>query len=109
MIEDDDMREIFFDTDDFGEEIRVALNEGEPFTLVGIFDAKPVNTASFQNRFPEHGGARPSGSNPRFRCRSSDIPKDAQGAAVTIRERDYTIFKVEHDGTGTAFVEVKLA
>lgn len=108
MIEDDDMRGDFFDTDDFAESISIAPIAGEPFSINAIFDAKPVNTTSFQNRFPEHGGARPSGSNPRFRCRSSDIPKDAQGAVATIRARDYSIFKVEHDGTGMAFVEVKL-
>lgn len=110
MIEDDEMRLIFFDPDAFGEEVIVTPNSGSPFTLQVIFDAAPTNTRNFENRLPFHDGARPSGSSPTFRCRSSDLPKALAGkAVVTIRGRDYSLFDVKHDGTGMAFVEVKLA
>lgn len=110
MIEDDDDRLIFFA--DFAEEvpIHVVPTTGEPFDVIGIFDAKPVDTRSFQNRFPEHGGATPSGSSPKFRCPASQMPKGLEGKAVaTIRDLPYNLFKIEHDGTGMAYVEVKRA
>ena len=112
MIEDDDMLAIFFDTDHFAEVVHVEPITPDAFPaydITPIFDAKPVDTRSFQNRFPEHGGARPSGSSPHFRIPAKDFPKERDGrATVTIRATQYTVFKVEHDGTGMAHVEVKL-
>ena len=112
MIEDDDMRAIFFDTDHFAEVVHVAPLDGSSFAeydITPIYDAKLVDTRSFQNRFPEHGGARPSGSSPHFRIPAKDFPKERAGRAlVTIRDTQYSVFKVEHDGTGMAHVEVKL-
>lgn len=108
MIEDDDDRLIFFS--DFAEEvpIHVVPTVGAPFDVVGTFETKPVDTRSFQNRLPDHGGAQPSGSSPKFRCRSSDMPKSLIGqAVVTIRTLNYSIFDIDHDGTGMAHVTVK--
>jgi hypothetical protein len=108
MIEDDDSRLVFFSTDDFAEAVTVKPDAGDPFTLNVIYDAPATNTRNFDNRLPLHGGARPSGSSPSFRCRSSDFPKALAGkATVTIRGADFTVFDVQHDGTGMAHVEVK--
>lgn len=110
MIEDDDARLAFFDTDDFAEVASIVPATGEPFDLNVIFDAHPVDTSNFDNRLPMHGGARPSGSSPMFRCRASDFPKSLAGkATVTIRGTSYAVFDVQHDGTGMARVEIKKA
>jgi hypothetical protein len=109
MIEDDESRLEFFDEDDFAEWVNVAPDEGEAFSRIVIFDAKPVNTGSFENRFPDKQGARPSGSSPCFQARDIDFPKALAGrATVTIRDRPHSIFDIQHDGTGMAYVTVKL-
>lgn len=110
MIEDDDMRLAFFHPDDFGEVVTVTPDSGPAFDIAAIFDAKPVDTNSHDNRFSYKNGARPSGSGPTLRCRSSEFAKELAGrATVNVRSRDYTVFKVEHDGTGMAFIEIKIA
>ncbi len=110
MIEDDELRLAFLDPDVFGEEVEVQPDSGpafDPKPLV-IFDAKPVDTRSFENRFADRQGARPSGSSPRLTARASDFPKSLIGkATVTIRGIEHSIFDIEHDGTGWACVTVK--
>lgn len=110
MIEDADDLALFFDTDDFAEVILISPDVGEPYTIFAVFDASPTDTRSFENRFGHEQGARPSGSSPSFRCPAVLIPKVLAGKGrAMIRGRQYVIYKVEHDGTGDAFVEVKVA
>lgn len=109
MIEDDDARLIFFDLDGFAEEVHVAPDSGAPYTIRAIYDAPPTNTQNFDNRLPYHKGARPVGSNPQIQGRDIDLPKRLAGRAVlTLRGREYSIFKIEHDGTGMAYAEIRI-
>lgn len=110
MIEDDDMREAFFDLDGFAEEVTVTPSTGQPFTLRIIFDALPVDESLRDNRLPFNNGARLAGNNPRFRCLSKDMPRSLAGrATVAIRDKTYNIRKSVPDGTGMMFVEITLA
>jgi hypothetical protein len=115
VIETDDDRLVFFQSDDFAGSGHVTPDTGQPFDITLIYDAHPVDTRNFDNRFTDHRGAQPSGSGPRFRCRSSEMPKALAGhATVTVSgtntEADgttFNVFDIQHDGTGMATIIIK--
>lgn len=87
-VETADDRAIFFSVDDFG----VAATYGGG-TVNGIFD----------NEFFEAdagGSVMVAMQQPRFMCRTADIPTAAEGDAIVINAVDYTIRVVQPDGTG---------
>lgn len=103
MIEDDELRAIYFDPDEFGEEVEVAPTTGAAFTILAIFDARPTQADPAYN-----GGARVSGANPKMTCRTSDFPKSLIGqCTVTVRGEDYNAFDAKPDSTGMTCVELK--
>jgi hypothetical protein len=106
MVEDDDDRALFYDEDEFGTLIQIApMSEGDfvPFEVTAHYDATPG-----EHRGTFRHGAKMAGSAPHFRCQSSKMPKGLAGRGVaTIGGVPYVLFKIEHDGTGMAFVEVK--
>jgi hypothetical protein len=113
MVEDDDLRAVFFDPDDFAEEVTVKPPTGDPYTVMAIFDTRPVINpvalAKAQVGFKD--GMSNNGNSPQFRCRTSDVPnlKSGPGTLVEARGRDYAVWDVQPDGTGMSLIILKVA
>lgn len=103
MIEDDEVRALFFDTDDFAEEVTVTPNAGDAFTILAIFDARPKEAN------PNYrDGAALSGAHPQMTCRSVDFPVDLMGqCTVVVRGLNYNAYDVKPDSTGITCVELR--
>lgn len=112
MVEDDDLRAVFFDPDDFGEEVIIAPASGDPYTIMAIFDTRPVINpvalAKAQVGFKD--GMTNNGNSPQFRCRTSDAPnlKSGPGTTVTARGENYAVWDVQPDGTGFSLIVLKV-
>lgn len=84
---------VFFETDDFGVAATYTPSGGSSSTVNGIFDNE-----FFEAGLGEVGVAF---QQPRFVCRTSDLPNAAEGDAIVINTVAYTIRVVQPDGTGT--------
>jgi hypothetical protein len=83
MLEDDDMRAVFFDLDDFAREVIIKPNGKDPYTIRAIYDAHPVmggRLAEAQVGFS--GGMKNTGASPQIRCRTSDVADIKGGRAI---------------------------
>lgn len=112
MLEDDDMRAVFFDPDDFGREVTIKPNGRDEFTIMAIFDARPVVNpvalAKAQVGFKD--GMTNTGAAPQLRCRTIDVADIKSGQAlVNPGDRDYSVWDVQPDGTGMSTLILKVA
>lgn len=112
MVEDDALRAVFFDPDDFGEEVIIKPNGRDEFTILAIFDTRPVINpvalAKAQVGFKD--GMQNTGSAPQLRCRTSDVADvKAARALVSARGVDYSVWDVQPDGTGMSTLILKVA
>lgn len=112
MVEDDDLRAVFFDADDFGVEATITPNGGEPFTVMGIFDAHPI----FDPTLSKHqvgfkgGGMQNTGASPQFRCRASEVANVKGGrATLVVNGTTFNVWDVRPDGTGLTMLILKMA
>ena len=91
-------RLLFLDVDDFGTTASYTIQGGSAVNVIGIFD----------NEFIEVDAGGTVGvaiQQPRFLCRTDDVPSATEGDAITILTVNYTIRIVQDDGTGmTTFV-----
>lgn len=103
MIEDDEVRALYFDTDDFAEEVTVTPNGEDPVTIIAIFDARPKEAN------PNYrDGAPLSGAHPKLTCRTVDFPVALMGqCTVAVRGINYNAFDVKPDSTGVTCVELR--
>lgn len=112
MVEDDDMRALFFDPDDFGEPVIVKPNGADEFTITAIFDSAPVDNpvalAKAQVGFKD--GMQNTGNSPQIVCRTSDVAKVKAGRAlVNARGTDFNVWDIKPDGTGMSRLILKVA
>jgi hypothetical protein len=86
-------RAIFFSTDDFGSAATYTPSGGSAVIVNGVFD---------REYFAADAGGSVSVAieQPRFICRTSDIPSAAEGGSLVVNSTTYTIKVVEADGTG---------
>lgn len=54
------------------------------------------------------GGAM-GGNDPRFHCKSSDLPADPRGLALTVGARAFTVRDWQHDGAGVSVLILETA
>lgn len=91
-VETDADRGVFVNPDDFGTAAIYTPSSAPAVTVNGIFD----HDAS--RAFGDGGLAS---ANPRFTCRSADLPPAARrGDRLTVEGADYTVQVIDHDGTG---------
>jgi hypothetical protein len=111
MIEDDDTRLIFLNEDDFAEPATVTPETGDPFTIIGIFDARQVGDRALKGaQVGYEDGAQVTGNHPQFRCRETDAAPVKPGRSkVTIRGREYNVFSNKPDSTGFSILILKVA
>jgi hypothetical protein len=111
MVEDDATRAVFFDPDDFGVEATITPSDGAPFTVLGIFDARPIENRPLINaQVGFKDGMQNTGAGPQFRCRTSDVAAVKAGrATLAIGETTYNVWDTKPDGTGTTVLILKLA
>lgn len=69
-------------------------------TIQGIFDNEtvPVDAGGFAQVHQEQ---------PRFTCRTADVPSVAEGQAITISSVAYEIKAWVHDGTGVTTLQLE--
>ncbi len=85
---------VFFSVDDFGVNGTYTLNGGAASTIKGIYDNE------FLEVDPQSGVGIVS-AEPRFVCRSTDIPgAAAPGDALVVSSINYTVRVIQPDGTG---------
>lgn len=113
MIEDDDMRAVFFDADEFGDAVTFTPNDGTaPFTINCIFDSRAVGERQLKGAQPQHwGDAQISGNSPQARCRTSDVDGKVKAGRCTalVRGRTYNVFDMRPDNTGMSLLILKVA
>lgn len=112
MVEDDDMRALFFDPDDFGREVTITPNGTDPITVIGIFDARPVENpvALAKSQVGFKDGMMNTGNSPQFRCRTSDVTAVKAGrATLTVDGATYNVWDIKPDGTGMSTFILKVA
>jgi hypothetical protein len=84
---------IFVSANDFGTAATYTPLGGSSSTVNGIFDNDIVEV--------DAGGNVPMAvRQPRFLCRTQDLPSAADGDAITVSAIAYTIRVADHDGTG---------
>jgi len=86
-------RAIFFSTTDFASAATYTPTGGSAATVNGIFD----------NGYSEvdmGGQVAVASTDPQFTCATSDVSGAAEGDALTVSSVDYTVRRVEPDGTG---------
>lgn len=96
----DDLTSIF-DVDEFASSVtyRRKLNQGES-TITGIFDNETVPV--------DAGGiAAVHQEQPRFTCRTADIPYIAEDDYLIVNTVDYRVVAWLHDGTGVTIVQLE--
>jgi hypothetical protein len=64
-------------------------------------------SAIFSNRAQD--ALLAAGAQPQLTVKSADVSTTARGAAVVVNGTNYTVAKVEHDGTGLARVLLEKA
>jgi hypothetical protein len=112
MLEDDDMRAVFFDPDDFGREVTIKPNGRDEFTIKAIFDARPVsNPVALQKaQVGFKDGMTNTGAAPQLRCRTIDVVDVKAGRAlVAVDGKDFSVWDVQPDGTGLSTLILKVA
>lgn len=116
MFEDDDMRAIFLDPEDFGVEATITPAEGDPFTLIGIFDARPVGDRALAGaQVGSREGFQNTGNHPEFRCRTIDAATVTPGKATLtlpahLGGKTFQVWddRVDHTGFTTLILKGKL-
>lgn len=86
-------RLIFFNTNDFATSATYTVQGGSAATIKGIYD----------NGFSEvdlGGTVAVSSTDPQFTCRTDDVSSASEGDAIVINSTNYTVRRVEDDGTG---------
>lgn len=89
-------RAIFLAVDDFG----TAASYGGG-TVNGIFDNDFIEVET-------GAGVGVALQQPRFQCRTADVPTAAEGDSITINSIAYTIRIVQDDGTGMTVLVLEL-
>lgn len=84
---------LFFDVEDFGEQVTYTPDGGSATTIIGIFDDPQAS----RNASEMLEVTIPS---PRLVCRTADVPNAADGDELTARGVDYIVRVVLTDGTG---------
>jgi hypothetical protein len=86
MVEDDALRAVFFDPDDFGKRSSSSRTARMTSPSTAIFDARPVINpvalAKAQVGFKD--GMSNTGASPQLRCRTSDVPDVKAGQALVL-------------------------
>jgi hypothetical protein len=111
MVEDDDLRAVFFDAEDFGVEAIITPNASDAFTVTGIFDARPVEPRPLGGaQVGFRDGMQNTGNSPQFRCRTSDVANVKPGrATLAVHGATYSVWEVKPDHTGTSTLILKMA
>lgn len=111
MLEDEDLRAVFFDLDDFARVVTVKPNGADPYTISAIFDARPVDARALSGaQVGFKGGMQNTGNSPQIRCRTSDVADVKQGRAVVVVDgTEYNVWDVMPDGTGLSTLILKRA
>lgn len=92
---------IFVSVDDFAIEATVHRQDGDPSTVVGIFDDPYMNA--------QLGEYELDTSRPRFTCKESDVIGVLRGDMVHINGRVYDVLSsAQPDGIGMAVLELAL-
>lgn len=110
MVEDDDMRALFFDPDDFGQEATITPTAGQPFTVLGIFDYRPVEPRAIKGaQVGFDGGMQNTGNHPQFQCRTIDVPDVKAGrGTLAVAGKVFNIWDVKPDHTGMTLIILKV-
>lgn len=112
MIEDDDMRAVFFDPADFGETVTFTPQApAVPFDCLAIFDARPTGDRAIKGAQVGYDeGAMVHGNNPQLRVRSSDVEGKVKAGRcqAAVRGKTYNVFAVKPDNTGISIVVLRL-
>jgi|TARA_X000001382_G_scaffold109725_1_gene85985 hypothetical protein len=93
-VETNDIRDIYFSSDEFGTTATVTPSGGSSSTIKVIFD-RPDETLGI-------GEAGLTSHRPRITCKTSDITSLAHGDQVNVNSTNYTIAEILKDGTGIA-------
>lgn len=111
MVEDDDMRALFFDPDEFGQEATVQPSGADSFKVAGIFDNRPLEARAIKGaQVGIDGGMQNTGNHPQFQCRSKDVPNVKAGrATLEVDGRRFNVWDVKHDFTGMTLLILKVA
>ena len=86
-------RLIFFNTDDFASSATYTVQGGSAATIKGIYD-------NGYNEVDLGGTVAVSSTDPQFTCRTDDVGSASEGDAIVINSTNYTVRRVEDDGTG---------
>lgn len=92
-VETADDRSIFVGIDDFGVAATYTPSGGVASTVNGIFDNDFIEIDA-------GGGVGVAMQQPRFHCRTADVPTAAEGDALVVNTVSYIIRIVQDDGTG---------
>ena len=99
MIETDEIRSLFFNTQEFGTTSKIVSNStGEEVEVNGIFDSQYLNL--------DLGAGSVTTSDLQFMCRTSDVQNFTQGDTVEIAGTTYEISDVQADGTGITVLKL---
>jgi hypothetical protein len=85
----------------FAEDLGEFFDTADGFAVTATIAGSSV-TAIFTNAAADTLLA--AGTSPSLVVKSSDVSATARGAAVVVNGTNYTVAKIEHDGTGMARV-----
>ena len=100
-VETADDRAIFLSADDFGTTVLYQDYLGNVSNVVGIFDNDFIEVDA-------GGGVGYALQQPRFVCRTADMPNAKENEILTINGLDDIIRVVQPDGTGMTTVVVEV-
>lgn len=99
MIETDEIRSLFFNTQEFGVTSTItSRSSGAEVDVNGIFDSQYLNL--------DLGAGSVTTSDLQFMCRTSDVVDFTQGDRVVIDEVTYEISDMQADGTGITVLKL---
>lgn len=84
---------------DFGYTVSVTSGIGAPYSFTAIYDDGYEGIST--------GEVEVEGDLPQFNCATSDIAdKLANGNALTVNSKNYTVVNIQPDGTGRSVVRL---
>lgn len=110
MLEDDDMRAVFFDLDDFARAVTIKPSGRDPYTINAIYDARPVDGGRLgEAQVGFKDGLKNTGNSPQIRCRTADVKDVHEGESVVEVPGvgEFNVWDCVPDGTGISTLILK--